>query len=188
MVLSGKVNPDLVMEINKFGDKAIGLSGRSAGIIKGKILDQEKYGRVGTVQKIDSEIIMKVLYENLIPVIAPIGFDSDNKSLNINADFAAAAIAAEIKADVFVFVTDVDGLYENFGKENQMLIESITIDKIENGISSGEFEGGMIPKLDSCLKAVKNGCDSAIICNAKTENVLINWMNNDNALGTLVTK
>lgn len=184
MVLAGKVNGEIVQNLKKAGCKAIGLSGRSAGILDADVISSVNYGFVGNVTNANSNVIKTLLSEAYVPVIAPIGSGSEFGALNINADTAAAGIAGSLKADSFIFLTDVDGLYSNYGTSEQELICALQAGEVTAKLENGHIAGGMIPKLKSCLTALENGASKVIICNGAKENVLIDWIQYGVGCGT----
>ena len=181
MVLGGLVNKNIVMLINKYAGghiRAVGLTGKDGGLIRAKKLDIEEYfkemgdfiptelldlGHVGEVEFVDTQILKHLEEDYYIPVIAPIGFDSNGNAYNINADFVASAIAGTIKAEKAIFLTDIEGLKDKNGN----VISSITKEEIINLIENGTITGGMIPKVKACIKALENGVKKAHILDGR---------------------
>jgi len=188
MVLVGKVNSEIVQSLKNSGCKAVGLSGRSAGIFEANLINSSDYGFVGNVSNTNTTLIESLLSDAYIPVIAPIGGSSEFGALNINADTAAAKIAAALKADFFILLTDVDGLYSNYGDPNQELICSLTVKEASFQIENSHIAGGMIPKLESCVTAIEGGASKAIICNGAIENILLHWVHHEVGHGTQIIK
>ncbi len=162
MVLSGKTNRKLVGMLDSFGFKAIGFNGSDGHLLQADFIDQENLGFVGEIVKVNTEIISILMGEDYIPVITPIGSTKNGTKLNINADFAAAAIANAIHADHCLFVTDVEGIMIQ-GK----LVQQIDTKKIEQYIHEGEITGGMIPKVTSAVGAINKGLQSVKIVSGK---------------------
>jgi acetylglutamate kinase len=186
MVLSGSVNKEIVSLINHFGAKAMGVSGKDGNLIKAVPYDFEKYGRVGKVQSIDPNVIYKLLDEKFVPVIAPIGSSDKLGDLgyNINADFAASAIAKELRAEKLIFLTDTMGILD----ENKNLIESATNSEIQKLKDKKIIYGGMIPKVDACLEAINNGVQKAHIIDGRIENAILLETFTSEGIGTEILK
>lgn len=163
-VLAGLVNKDIVASINGLGGRAVGISGVDGNLIEGKIGDKEK-GFVGTVVKVNTEILETLLGEGFIPVIAPIGLNAVEKTantpptLNFNADVVAGEIAAAIDTERLIFLTDVTGINDKSGK----LLPRLSTDEAEALITSGVASGGMIPKIRACLTALATTSTTCII-------------------------
>lgn len=188
MVLSGKTNKDLVSLIEVCGGKAVGLCGIDGAMIKAeKLNDGFDYGYVGEITEIDPKPIMKVLEENYIPVIATVGIDSEGQVYNINADTAAAEIASALKAENIITLTDIPGLLRDVSDVNS-LIPEIQVDEIEELISGGVISGGMIPKVKSLEKAVREGVNKAVMIDGRIPHSILIEMFSDEGIGTLMTK
>lgn len=184
MVLSGNVNKKLSSNLSRKGLNAVGISGKDSNLIKSK----KKYiyedgnkidiGFVGEVTSINKELLINLLNDDLIPVISPIGCDSEGNSYNINADYAAAFISGVMKAEKLLVMTDIDGVYKDI-KDPSTLLPSITIDEIKEFTESGIITGGMIPKLECCVDALNKGTKSVhLIDGRKEHNLLFNITNN----------
>jgi acetylglutamate kinase len=148
-VLCGLVNKELVAAIQSLGGRAIGLSGVDGGLIEARMKD-EKLGYVGEVVKINPEPIEAILKGGYIPVIAPLGFGVKGEKLNVNADTAAGEIAAALGAERLIFLTDVPGVLDSSGKS----LPRLSADEVSSLIGSGVVSGGMIPKVEACLRAL----------------------------------
>ena len=159
MALVGKVNREVVAAVNQHGSLAVGLSGEDAGLITVKIRD-ERLGFVGDVTRIDASILERLIREELIPIVATVGVDESGQAYNVNADTVAGAIAEAVGAEKLVYLTDVAGLYEDFGDEGS-LISRIDVDGLERLASDGKLSEGMIPKIRSCVDALRNGVSRA---------------------------
>ena len=191
MILSGKVNKDLVSNINRHGGRAIGLSGKDDNMIlvEKKFIEKngEKIdiGYVGEIKKINTDIIDMLDLNNYIPVISTIGVDENGQTYNINADYVAGEIAGKIKADRLIFLTDVDGImYDHTNKET--LISDITKKEVEVLINDGIISGGMLPKVETCLNALKKGVENVIILNGKIEHSILLELFTEEGAGTLI--
>ena len=188
MVLSGKTNKDLVSLIEVCGGKAVGLCGIDGAMIKAEKLQGEfDYGFVGEITEIDPKPIMKVLEENYIPVIATVGIDNEGQVYNINADTAAAEIASALKAENIVTLTDIPGLLRDVNDVDS-LISEIHVDEIEGLINDGIISGGMIPKVKSLEKAVREGVNKAVMIDGRIPHSILIEMFSDEGIGTLMTK
>ncbi|MEK7813142.1 MAG: acetylglutamate kinase, partial [Candidatus Desantisbacteria bacterium] len=184
MVLSGKINKEIVALINQHGGQAVGLSGTDGTMIEAKKL-HEDMGLVGEVQAINPQIINTLDEAGFIPVIAPVGIGDDNKKYNINADTAAAAIAVALKADKFIFLTDTPGILRN-PENTDSLISTIHVDEIDNLIKDGVAGGGMIPKLIAAREAVIAGVSKVHIIDGRLPHALLLELFTDAGIGTEV--
>ncbi len=188
MVLSGKTNKDLVSLIEVSGGKAIGLCGIDGAMIKAEKLDDGfDYGYVGEVISVDPNPIIKVLEEDYIPVIATVGIDENGQVYNINADTAAAEIAAALHAENIITLTDIPGLLKDVD-DPSTLIPQIHVDEVEALIDSGIISGGMIPKMKSCEKAIRSGVKKAVMIDGRVPHSILIEMFSDEGIGTLMTK
>jgi len=179
-VLQGQMNKELVREINKLGGRAIGLSGSDGNLIVAERVKNKRLGRVGEVKKINTDLINSLIDRGYIPVISPVGVDKNGVSLNINADNVAAEIAAHLKAEKFFLLTDVDGVLD----DKKRLIPSIRLKEIKNILKKGFIQGGMIPKLNCCSKAVEGGVKKAHIINGEIEHAILLEIFTDRGIGT----
>ncbi len=184
MVLSGKINKEIVALINHHGGQAVGLSGTDGTMIEAKKL-HEDMGLVGEVQAINPQIINTLDEAGFIPVIAPVGIGEDNKKYNINADTSAAAIAVALKADKFIFLTDTPGILRD-PEDADSLISTIHIDEIDGLIKDGVVGGGMIPKLIAAREAVIAGVSKVHIIDGRLPHALLLELFTDAGIGTEV--
>jgi acetylglutamate kinase len=178
MVLSGSVNKKLSSNLNKQGLCAAGISGRDANLIKAK----KKYliengenidiGFVGEVVSVNPSILIDLLKNNVIPVISPIGNDDDGNAYNINADYAASAVAGALNADKLIIMTDIAGVYKDINDPGSLLA-SLTIDEIKQYIESGIISGGMIPKMECCMEAILKGTKNVHLVDGRKEHSLL---------------
>ena len=194
MVLSGSINKEIVMEINKEGGRAIGLSGKDALLaetkkirIKGKSQLKHKskdLGFVGEPTKINEDLLNWFLKSHFIPVISPIGFNNNNDTFNINADTMSGCVASSISSERLILLTDVDGVLDKKGK----LLTEISLNQIKKLIKNGTISEGMIPKVKTCIDAVKKGVKAAVILNGKLPHAILLEMFTESGVGTLITK
>lgn len=194
MVLGGKVNKDIVARINQEGGRAVGLTGKDGSLIlaeKMKIYvqdDQEKPpeiidpGMVGDVKSVNPEIIHTLTAKGFIPIIAPVGVGKNGETYNINADVVASRIAASLSAERLILLTDVDGVLD----PDSQLISSIDDQRIGQMIRDGEIKGGMIPKVECALNALKRGVKKTHIINGKISHAVLLELFTDSGIGTQV--
>lgn len=183
-VLVGKVNQELVSAINRHGSVAVGVSGSDAGTLVAEALDPA-LGRVGRITHVNADYLQSLMANEYIPVVATVAQGEDGGFFNINADIAAGAIAAAVGADKVVFLTDVDGLYEDFDDKGS-LISNLTIEETEAMLAGGEVDKGMIPKLESCIDALRGGVFRAHIINGTTPHSLLLELLTDAGVGTVM--
>lgn len=194
MVLGGKVNKDIVARINQEGGRAVGLTGKDGNLIlaeKMKIYvqdDQEKPpeiidpGMVGDVKSVNPEIIHTLTAKGFIPIIAPVGVGKNGETYNINADVVASRIAASLEAERLILLTDVDGVLD----ADNALISSIDDQRIRQMIRDKQIKGGMIPKVECALSALKRGVKKAHIINGKISHAVLLELFTDSGIGTQV--
>ncbi len=181
MVLSGQVNNRLVQAINEQGGKAVGLSGKDANMIKCDIADPA-LGLVGTPSEIDTTILQDLFNSRAIPVIAPLGVGPYGKTMNINGDTAAGAIAGALNADRLLLLTDVEGVKDKDGK----VLTEINALKISDLIADGTIAGGMIPKTETATKAIKEGVRAVVILDGRAQNACLLELFTDHGAGSLI--
>jgi acetylglutamate kinase len=184
MVLIGQVNPQLVAAINVHGSLAVGVSGEDAGLIKAVARDPE-LGFVGDVESINPTILTRLLDDEFIPVVATIGTDDAGQAYNINADTVAGAIAEALQAEKLVYLTDIEGL-RRVVDDPASLIRQTTPDELDALMADGTIAGGMIPKVSSCVQAVRNGVRRAHILDGRIPHVLLLEVFTDEGIGTMV--
>ena len=184
MVLVGKVNRDIVSEINVHGPLAVGLSGEDAGLITASRRSPE-LGFVGDVDAINASILERLLSEELIPVVATIGSDLEGQAYNINADTAAGAIAEALSAEKLVYLTNVEGLLKDV-EDPGSVISQLSADDLEAMIDDGTLTEGMIPKARSCLRAVRRGVGHAHILDGRVPHALLLEIFTTEGIGTMV--
>ena len=199
MVLSGKVNKGIVADINKYGGKAVGISGKDDNMIlvRQKYIEEKSenngetkkidIGFVGEIENINTEIIKVLEKSDYIPVISSIGTDKNGQTYNINADYVAGEIAGKLNADRMIFLTDVDGILLDY-HDKQTLIDEIDVYHVNKLIEKGIINGGMLPKVNTCLKAIEKGVENVIILNGKLEHSLLLELFTEEGAGTLIKK
>jgi len=188
MVLCGKINKDLVKLIECEGGNAVGLCGIDGNmLVSEKINDDEfDYGYVGKVKEVNIKPIDDIISKGYIPVIAPLGVAENGDVLNINADTAAAQIAIALKAEKFILLTDVQGIMKDYKDENS-LISAVNIKEIEQLKKDGIISGGMIPKVDCCIEAVKGNVTRTHIIDGRVPHSILIEMLSDEGIGTMIT-
>ena len=193
MVLSGSINKEIVMEINKEGGRAIGLSGKDALLAETKKFKKKKssgevekfldLGFVGLPNKINTDFLKWCIQSDFIPVISPIGYGKNFETFNINADTMAGAVSASVLSERLILLTDVKGVLDKKGN----LITQIKLNEVQNLIKNGTISGGMIPKIETCVEAVKNGVKAAVILDGKLEHSILLEIFTEHGVGTLIT-
>jgi acetylglutamate kinase len=182
------LNKDITSALNTLGVNAVGICGKDANLInvkKAPILpDGTDLGYVGEIKKINSDFLLKLIQNDFIPVISSIGADDFGKSFNLNADTAAAAIAASLSAEKLIYLTDVDGIKDKDGG----LISEITVGEINKLIEGGVITGGMIPKVKACIEGVESGIKRTHIINGTMKHPILLEIFTDKGIGTMVLK
>ncbi len=185
MVLVGKVNRDIVSAINVHGPLAVGLSGEDAGLITASARSPE-LGFVGDVESVNVSIVERLLAEELIPVIATIGSDAEGQAYNINADTAAGAIAEALTAEKLVYLTNIEGLRKDVSDPGSLL-SSVSVSDLDALVADGSIVAGMIPKVASCVHAVRGGVGHAHILDGRTPHALLLEVFTHHGVGTMVS-
>ncbi len=196
MVLGGLVNKDIVNLINRAGGSAVGLTGKDGDlirarkmVIKSSAADLEAtelidIGHVGEVESIDASVVDMLVHGNFIPVIAPIGVGEDGKSYNINADLVAGKMAEVLQAEKLILLTNTRGLLDKDGG----LLTGLTASRVDELIADGTIHGGMLPKIDCALQAVKSGVGSSHIIDGRVEHAVLLELFTDEGVGTLIRR
>ncbi|WOX56602.1 MULTISPECIES: acetylglutamate kinase [unclassified Methanoculleus] len=195
MVLVGKINDGIVSLIANCGTRGVGISGNDGNLLiarkmeprrvkVGEVMQEVDLGQVGEIEEVDPEVLHCLLAQGYIPVVAPIAIDRQGRSLNINADTAAAEIAIALGAFKLVNLTDVDGV---MNADRSMVYHRLALAEAEAMIGEGVIAGGMIPKLEGCMKAVRNGVASAHVVNGNREHNLLLELFTDQGVGTMLT-
>jgi acetylglutamate kinase len=181
MVLSGNVNKKIVQAINNQDGRAVGLSGKDAKLI---ICEQEKpeLGLVGSPTDVNPEVIFTLFENDMIPVIAPLGAGNNGETLNINGDTVSGAIAAALKADRLLLLTDVTGVQD----ENGSIITELDSTQIKNWINEGIISGGMIPKTETALLALEGGVRGVVILDGRVPNACLLELFTEHGAGSLI--
>lgn len=186
MVLN-KVNKSLVQFLEENGVKAVGLTGKDGGMLRveKKLADGRDIGFVGNITRVDTKIIDTLIENGYVPVIAPIGMDSTYQAYNINADDAACAIAEALGAEKLAFLTDIEGVYKD-PNDPSTLMSVLTLDDAEKLIADGYIGGGMLPKLRSCIDAVKSGVSRVHILDGRKAHCLLLEFFTQKGVGTAI--
>ncbi|MDL2300812.1 acetylglutamate kinase [Lachnospiraceae bacterium OttesenSCG-928-D06] len=186
MVLN-KVNKSLVTMVAELGVKAIGISGKDGGLlqVEKKYSNGQDIGFVGEITKVDPKILNDLLEKDFLPIIAPIGLDCEFSTYNINADDAACAIAKAVGAEKLAFLTDIEGLYKDI-KDKSSFISRISASAAEELVESGLIGGGMLPKLNNCTQAIKNGVNRVHILDGRIPHCLLLEIFTNQGIGTAI--
>lgn len=181
MVLAGSINKRIVEAINEQGGRAVGISGKDACLM---ICDRTSadLGFVGSPAEMNPQVVNVLSSNNFIPVIAPLGIGRDGTTLNVNGDTAAGAIAASLKADRLLLLTDVDGVMDAEGKLLTQL-SSLDIEQLE---AAGTLRGGMLPKTETAVVALRNGVRAAVIMNGKVPNAVLLELFTEHGVGSII--
>lgn len=183
MVLSGKINKGLVNLIQNMGGKAMGLCGCDGHIIEAEMLD-EKLGYVGKITNVNVQPILDILEKGYIPVISTVGCDSENNIYNINADTAASKIAGMLKAESLISMTDIRGLLRDKDNE-ESLIPVVNVSEAPQLMNDGIISGGMIPKVDCCIEAVRQGVNKVFMIDGRVPHSILLEVLTDEGIGTM---
>ncbi len=186
MVLN-KVNKDLVTMVQELGVKAVGVSGKDGGLlqVEKKYSDGRDIGFVGEITSMNPKVLYDLLEKDFLPIVAPIGLDDHFQTYNINADDAACAIARAVKAEKLAFLTDIEGLYKNF-QEKSGFISRISASQADELVSGGFIGGGMLPKLNNCTSAVRNGVNRVHILDGRIPHCLLLEIFTKQGVGTAI--
>ncbi|GBE44345.1 MAG TPA: acetylglutamate kinase [Rhizobiales bacterium] len=194
MVLAGSINKRIVAAINAQGGKAVGISGKDAGLMTVRKLEKQipdpdsdlmkmvDLGFVGEPAEVDPHIIDVIIASDLIPVVAPLGVSREGNTYNVNADTFAGALAARMQAKRLLLLTDVEGVLDANGK----LVPALTVKDAAALIEDGTIDGGMIPKIESCMSVVRNGVEAVVIINGKTPHAVLLELFTEHGAGTLL--
>jgi len=186
MVLSGKINNELVSLINQHGGKAVGLSGKDSHMFTARKIrsrEDKDLGQVGVIESLDVSLIETLTTHGYIPVISSIGVSSDGQGLNLNADNAAAHVAASLKARKLIYLTDVNGVLRD-----EELIQFISLDEAREMLKQPFIRGGMIPKLEFSIKALEGGVESVHIINGSLEHSVLLEILTYAGIGTMIRR
>jgi acetylglutamate kinase len=196
MVLGGLVNKEIVNLINRHGGSAVGLTGKDGDLIRARKLRLKRdapeldapeiidIGHVGEVESIDAAVVDMLVHGNFIPVIAPIGVGADGHSYNINADLVAGKMAEVLRAEKLILLTNTQGLLDKEGR----LLTGLTAERVQELIADGTIHGGMLPKINCALDAVKAGVNSAHIIDGRVAHAVLVELFTDEGIGTLIKR
>lgn len=199
MVLVGTVNKEIVGLINSHGARAVGLSGRDGDLIRAERMKIYRYsgderpteiidiGRVGKVIEVNTDVLTALERAGFVPVIAPVGVGPGGQAYNINADLVAGAIAAALKAEKLILLTDIMGVMKENPEGERELITSMTVNDVKKALEDGTATGGMIPKLKACLKTLEQGAKKAHIIDGRQEHAILLELFTDSGIGTEIT-
>ena len=197
MVLDGKVNSEIVNLLNRRGVRAVGLSGKDAGLIKarkklatvyeGEDTKKVDIGYVGEVEQVDTGILEDLLQQGYVPIIAPIGVGDNGESYNINADYVAAEIAGALQAEKLLLLTDIEGIYKDFNDKSSF-ISTLHLPEAKQYIKEGIIAGGMIPKVEACLTALEQGAGKTHIIDGRLAHSIILEIFTSRGIGTQVVR
>lgn len=181
MVLCGQVNKSVVTRLALAGCRAAGISGRDGALLRARIRDAA-LGLVGDVTDVDAALPACLLANGFVPVIAPVASGPQGQALNVNADTAAGAVAGALAADCFVLISDVPGVLDS----DKKLLPHLDREAVQQLIADGTINGGMIPKVQSCLHALDRGCGRALILDGRQPSALLRCLCDGEALGTVI--
>jgi len=195
MVLSGKLNKEIVSLIQRHGGKAVGLSGKDGGLFLAtkhyhvvetpQGLEKKDLGYVGDIIEVKTEIIEHLIQASYIPVVSSIAYGAEGETYNINADTAAGKLAAALKADKLVLLTDVEGIFEDY-RDKSTLISTLKVSEIPEKIKKGSIDGGMIPKVEACVTALAGGVSRTHIIDGRIPHSLLLEVFTQEGVGTMV--
>lgn len=188
MVL-GRVNKQLVTMVQELGVKAVGISGKDSGLlhVKKKYSDGKDIGFVGEVDKVDPSVLFDLIENDYIPIVAPIGFDDSFDTYNINADDAACAIAKAVGADKLAFLTDIEGVYKDIN-DPSTFISRLSCSEADALIASGNIGGGMLPKLNNCTDAIREGVNRVHILDGRIPHCILLEIFTNTGVGTMFVR
>ena len=186
MVLN-KVNKSLVTMVQELGVKAVGISGKDGGLltVEKKYSEGQDIGYVGEITKVDPKVLYDLLEKDFLPIVAPIGMDENFETYNINADDAACAIAKAVSAEKLAFLTDIEGLYKDINDKSSF-ISRLSASEADALISGGFIGGGMLPKLNNCTSAIKNGVNKVHILDGRIPHCLLLEIFTNQGIGTAI--
>ncbi len=188
MVLSGNINKQIVATLQLHGINAVGINGKDANTLEAEkhLVNGEDVGFVGSIRRVNPSLISSLIENDFIPVIAPIGTDSLGHTYNINADFAASAIAGALNAEKLVFLTDVEGIMKDVNDEDS-IIRRIDVTSAKKLIEDGTISGGMIPKALCCIDGIEKGVKRVHILDGRIEHCMLLEIFTNKGIGTMIT-
>ena len=186
MVLA-KVNKELVTLVESLGVQAVGISGKDGGLLQchKKLSKGEDIGFVGDIEKVNPKILQDLLERDFLPIVFPVGFDTNFDSYNINADDAACAIARAVHAEKLAFLTDIEGVYKD-PKDPKTLISELRVEEARKLMEDGYIGGGMLPKLNNCIDAIENGVSRVHILDGRIAHCLLLEIFTNKGIGTAI--
>lgn len=186
MVLN-KVNKSLVQMVQELGVKAVGISGKDAGLLKvdKRYSNGEDIGFVGEIKEVDPQVLYDLIEKDFLPIVCPVGMDDEFNSYNINADDAACEIAKAVNAEKLAFLTDIEGVFKD-PNDKDTLISELTIDEAHSLIDDGFIGGGMLPKLTNCIEAIENGVSRVHILDGRIPHCLLLEIFTNKGIGTAI--
>ena len=184
MILGGTINQEIVGLVQQGGGRAIGITGRDGGLLRveRKLQGGRDLGRVGGVVGVDASVVSAIASEGFVPVIAPIGVDAEGLTYNVNADEAAGAIAAALRAEKLILLTDVEGVKDRDGK----LLRRLSVAEVRRHVEEGTIVGGMIPKVECCIEALASGVGRTHIVDGRMLHAVLLEIFTDVGVGTLI--
>jgi acetylglutamate kinase len=186
MVLAGKVNKTLVKHLERKGGTAMGISGMDGGLIRARMKNPD-LGYVGTIESIRIKPVLDLLEKDYIPVISTLGYDEEGNTYNINGDTAAARIAGALNAERLIMMTDIAGVLRD-KNDPATLIPELTVDEAGELFEEGVIAGGMIPKVECCIEAIRCGVESVVIMDGRVPHSILMEILTDEGAGTMVVK
>lgn len=188
MVLSGNINKHIVQSIQNHGINAVGINGKDANTLqaKKKFMNGKDVGFVGEIIKVNPELVRSLIENDFIPVIAPVGTDNEGNTYNINADYAASAIAGALEAQKLVFLTDVEGILKDVSNPAS-IIRRLQVDEATAYIEDGTISGGMIPKTHCCIDGIQKGVKSVHILDGRIQHSMLLEIFTNSGVGTMIT-
>jgi acetylglutamate kinase len=188
MVLLGQVNPELVRLITGAGGSAVGVAGTDGALIEAVPARAGALGWVGEVAAVNTHILTTLLDDGIVPVVATVARGEDGNDYNVNADTAAGAIALALDADKLIYLTNVPGLYEDFGTDDASLLSVVTEGRLREMVAGGELTAGMMPKVESMVAALDGGVRRAHLLDGRIEHALLLEIFTDEGIGTMVVR
>ncbi len=186
MALLGQVNPMLVRMISDAGAPAVGVSGTDSRLVTAVVAD-ERLGHVGQVDSVDATLLDQLLDSGRVPVMATLCTTADGRVVNVNADTVAGAVAVALGADKLIYLTNVAGLYENFGTPESTLLSEVGVDRLQQMLDDDELATGMIPKIASIIAATKGCVPQAHLLDGRIEHALLLEIFTDSGIGTMIS-
>ena len=183
--LAGEINPDIVRLLSSHGTKAVGMTGLDGGMLTSRQKDP-RLGYVGEIIRVDPVLVQGMFDQGVVPVVAPLALSPDGDVHNLNADNVAAALAGALGARKLIYLTDVEGLYREFGDEDS-LIDSMSIAELRQLLETGSVSAGMLPKLRSCVEALENGVSQAHILDGRIQHAVLLEVFTPEGIGTMIT-